>query len=145
MAEEFVAILFIIVGIALAGVVSQRLFRRAAGRRSGSGVVQAVVWARSGKVPGLSRNKKWVKAKVGVDEVGRLVWVRPAGEPVAVTLRSRTSRPRGRSDLWFLDPGTPVWDAVTADGQELGLVIMQAREHWLVTKLPVAEAATTLP
>ncbi|MFE7506459.1 hypothetical protein [Promicromonospora sp. NPDC057488] len=112
------------------------LFRRAAAKRSGSGVVQVVVWARSGKVPGLARQKKWVKAKVSADEAGRLVWVEPAGEPVALTLRSRESRPRGKSDLWFLDPGTPVWDATTPDGQELSIVIPQAREHWFVEKLP---------
>lgn len=103
-----------------------------------------VVWARSGRVPGLSRRKKWVKVKARVDESKSLVWVKPSGDPVAVTLRSRQSRPRNKSDLWFLDPGTPVWEAVTADGQELGLVIPQAREWWIVEQLPVAEQATTV-
>ncbi|WP_157237108.1 hypothetical protein [Promicromonospora sukumoe] len=117
------------------------LFGRAAVKRSGSGVVQVIVWARSGKVPGLARQKKWVKAKVSADEVGRLVWVKPAGEPVELTLRSREPRPRNKSDLFFLDPGTPVWEATTPDGQEIGIVIPQAREHSFVEQLPVAEHA----
>ncbi|MGW2091650.1 hypothetical protein [Promicromonospora sukumoe] len=103
--------------------------------------MEIVVWARSGKVPGLARQKKWVKAKVSADQSGRLVWVKPAGEPLALTLRSRESRPRNKTDLFFLDPGTPVWEAVTADGQELGIVIPQAREHAFVEQLPVAEPA----
>jgi hypothetical protein len=80
--------------------------------------------------------------KVSVDESGRLVWIKPAGEPLAVTLQSRDSRPRNKSDLWFLDPGTPVWDAVTADGQELGIVVPQARERSIVELLPVVERTT---
>lgn len=131
------------VAIALCGVVATWIFRRAASKRAGSGVVQIIVWARSGRVPGLARQKKWTKAKVSVDDAGRLVWVKPAGESLVVTLRSRESRPRNKSDLWFLDPGTPVWEAVTADGQELGIVIPQAREHWIVEQLPVAEQSTT--
>lgn len=129
--------------VALSAVVSRWLFRRAAANRAGSGVVLMVVWARSGRVPGLKRQKKWAKVKARVDESGYLVWVKPAGDPVAVTLRSHQSRPRNKSDLWFLDPGTPVWEAVTADGQELGIVIPQAREHWIVEKLPVAEPTAT--
>lgn len=99
---------------------------------------------RSGKVPGLKRQKKWVKAKARVDESGRLEWVKPAGDPVAVTLRSHESRPRNKSDLWFLDPGTPVWEAVTADGQELGIMIPQAREHWIIEQLPTADQPAPL-
>jgi hypothetical protein len=125
--------------IAACFVVANWLFRRAAAKRSGSGVVRVVVWARSGKVPGLKRQKKWVKAKVRVGESGRLVWVKPAGEPVALTLQSHEARPRNKSDLWFLDPGTPVWEAVTADGQELGIVIPQSRELWFVKQLPAAD------
>jgi hypothetical protein len=116
---------FVTIGIAVgaAAIGAQRLFRRAAAERAGSGVVQIIIWARSGKVPGLARQKKWVKAKVSADEAGRLVWVRPAGESLALTLHSRESRLRNKTDLFFLDPGTPVWDAVTAEGQELGFVI----------------------
>lgn len=141
MSDEIVGFLIIVLMIALAGVVTQWIFRRQAARRAGSGTVEVVVWARSGKVPGLARQKKWVKAKVSADESGRLVWVKPAGEPLALTLRSRESRPRNKTDLFFLDPGTPVWEAVTADGQELGIVIPQAREHGFVEQLPVAEPA----
>jgi hypothetical protein len=137
--------LILTVCIALSGVIVRWIFRRQAAKRAGPGVVEMVVWARSGRVPGLARQKKWVKAKVRVDESGRLVWVRPAGDAVALTLRSRESRPRNKSDLWFLDPGTPVWEAVTADGQELGIVILQAREHWIVEQLPVVEPAATNP
>ena len=135
---------FLVIGIALSGVAARWLFRRAAAKRSGSGVVQMVVWARSGKVPGLKRQKKWAKTKARVDESGHLVWVKPAGDPVAVTLRSGESRPRNKGDLWFLDPGTPVWEAVTADDKELGIVIPQAREHWIVEQLPVADQPATL-
>ncbi|GHH72388.1 hypothetical protein [Promicromonospora soli] len=144
MSDDLIGILIIVLGIGFAGVVAQWIFRRSASKRSGSGVVQMMVWARTGRVPGLARQKKWVKAKVSVDESGRLVWVKPAGDPLAVTLRSRESRPRNKSDLWFLDPGTPVWEAVTADGQELGIVIPQPREHSIVEQLPVAEQSTTL-
>jgi hypothetical protein len=135
---------FVTIGIAVgaAAIGAQRLFRRAAAKRAGSGVVQIIIWARSGKVPGLSRQKKWTKAKVSVDDSGRLVWVKPAGDPLAVTLQSREPRPRNKTDLFFLDPGTPVWDAVTADGQELGIVIPQAREHSFVEQLPVVEHTT---
>lgn len=132
---------FLALAIAASFAVAQWFFRRAAAKRSGSGVVQMVVWACSGKVPGLKRQKKWVKAKARVDESGRLVWVKPAGDVLAVTLRSHESRPRNKSDLWFLDPGTPVWEAVTADGQELGIVIPQAREHWIVDQLPTEDSA----
>jgi hypothetical protein len=142
--DDLIGILILVLGIVFAGVVAQWIFRRRASKRSGSGVVELVVWARDGRVPGLARRKKWVKAKVSVDESGRLVWVKPAGDPLVVTLLSRDSRPRNKSDLWFLDPGTPVWEAVTADGQELGIVIPQAREHWIVEQLPVAEQSTTL-
>ncbi|GAA2217830.1 hypothetical protein GCM10010413_02590 [Promicromonospora sukumoe] len=141
MSDEIVGVVIIVLMIALAGVVTQWIFRRQAARRAGSGTVEIVVWARSGKVPGLARQKKWVKAKVSADESGRLVWVKPAGEPLALTLRSRESRPRNKTDLFFLDPGTPVWEAVTADGQELGIVIPHAREHAFVEQLPVAEPA----
>jgi hypothetical protein len=79
-----------------------------------------------------------------VGESGQLVWVKPAGDPVAVTLQSHDSRPRNKSDLWFLDPGTPVWEAVTADGQELGIVIPQSREEWFVKQLPAADQPATL-
>jgi hypothetical protein len=130
---------FLVLAIAASFVVAQWILRRAAAKRSGSGTVQMVVWARSGKVPGLKRQKKWVKAKARVDESGRLEWVKPAGDALAVTLRSHDSRPRNKSDLWFLDPGTPVWEAVTSDGQELGIVIPQARERWIVKQLPAAD------
>lgn len=119
--------LIIAFAIALSGAVATWTFRRTAAKRAGSGVVQMVVWARSGRVPGLARQKKWTKVKARVDESGRLVWVKPARDPLVVTLRSRESRPRNKSDLWFLDPGTPVWEAVTADGEEIGIVIPQAR------------------
>ncbi|MFJ3403583.1 hypothetical protein [Promicromonospora sp. NPDC090134] len=145
MPDEAVGPLFIILGIVLSGLVAQWSFRHRAVRRTGSGTAEIVVWARSGHVPGLARKKKWVKAKAGVDESGRLVWVKPAGEAVTLTLRSRESRPRDKGDLWFLDPGTPIWDAVTADGQELGIVIPQAREHWLVEKLPVGGLSVMKP
>lgn len=145
MPDEAVGPLFIILGIVFSGLVAQWSFRHRAVRRTGSGTVEIVVWARSGRVPGLARKKKWVKAKVAVDEVGRLVWAKPAGEAVTLTLRSRESRPRGKSDLWFLDPGTPIWDATTPDGQELGIVIPQAREHWLVEKLPVGGLSVMKP
>ncbi|MFE7506929.1 hypothetical protein [Promicromonospora sp. NPDC057488] len=78
MSDEVVLILSIVISISLAAVVAKWLFRRTAAKRSGSGVVQVIVWARSGKAPGLARQKKWVKAKVSVDESGRLVWVKPA-------------------------------------------------------------------
>jgi hypothetical protein len=137
---------YVFLGLCVAAglAVAQWLFRRAAAKRSGSGVVQLVVWARSGKVPGLKRTKKWVKAKPRVGESGRLEWVKPAGDPVALTLRSHESRPRNKGDLWFLDPGTPVWEAVTADGQELGIVIPQAREHWIIEQLPAADQPAPL-
>lgn len=141
MPDEAVGPLFTIVSVALGGILGRWILRRRAARRAGSGTVEVVVWARSGKVPGLARQKKWVKAKVSADESGRLVWVNPAGEPLALTLRSRESRPRNKTDLFFLDPGTPVWEAVTADGQELGIVIPQAREHAFVEQLPAAEPA----
>lgn len=134
---------FLALAIAASLAVAQWLLRRAAAKRSGSGVVQIVVWARSGKVPGLRRQKKWVKAKVRVGESGQLVWVKPAGDPVTLTLQSHESRPRNKSDLWFLDPGTPVWEAVTADGQELGIVIPQSREEWIVKQLPAADQPAT--
>ncbi|MFI2362250.1 hypothetical protein [Promicromonospora sp. NPDC019610] len=136
MPEEVVGPLFIFVGIVLTGLVMQWIFRRRAAERVGSGTAEIVVWARSGHVPGLARKKKWVKAKAAVDESGRLVWVKPAGEAVTLTLLGREPRPRDKSDLWFLDPGTPVWDAVTTDGQELGIVIPQPREYWFAEKLP---------
>lgn len=142
MSDNAIGFIILVVAIVLTGAVSMWLFRRAAAKRAGSGVVQIIVWARSGRVPGLARQKKWTKAKVSVDESGRLVWLKPTGEPLAVTLQSRDSRPRDKSDLWFLDPGTPVWDAVTADGQELGIVIPQAREHSIVEQLPVVERTT---
>jgi hypothetical protein len=144
MSDDFVGVLILVAGIVLAGVVAQWIRRRAAAKRSGSGVVEMVVWARSGKVPGLKRQKKWVKAKVRVGESGQLVWVKPAGDPVAMTLQSHESRPRNKSDLWFLDPGTPIWEAVTADGQELGIVIPQSREQWFVKQLPAADQPATL-
>lgn len=143
MSDDLIGILVLVLAIVFAGVVAQWIFRQRAAKRSGSGVVQMVVWARDGWVPGLARQKKWVKVKARVDESGRLVWVKPAGDPVTVTLRSRKSRPRNKSDLWFLDPGTPVWEAVTADGQELGIVIPQARERSIVQQLPVVEQSTT--
>jgi len=135
-------LVFVVVFVLGCGVVMW-IFRLAAAKRAGSGIVLMVVWARSGRVPGLARQKKWVKVKARVDESGRLVWVKPAGDPVAVTLRSRESRPRNKSDLWFLDPGTPVWEAVTADGQELGIAIPQTREHRIVEQLPVTEPTAT--
>jgi hypothetical protein len=144
MSDEVIGPVMILVGILCAGAVSTWIVRRAAAKRSGSGVVQIVVWARSGKVPGLKRQKKWVKAKVRVGESGQLAWVKPAGDPVAMTLQSHESRPRNKSDLWFLDPGTPVWEAVTADGQELGIVIPQSREQWFVKQLPAADQPATL-
>jgi hypothetical protein len=142
MSDDAIGVIIIVVAIVLTGAVMTWIFRRAAAKRDGSGVVQVIVWARSGRVPGLARQKKWIKAKVSVDESGRLVWVKPAGEPLAITLQSRDSRPRDKSDLWFLDPGTPVWDVVTADGQELGIVIPQARERSIVEQLPVVERTT---
>ncbi|MFI2488101.1 hypothetical protein ACH47X_14390 [Promicromonospora kroppenstedtii] len=145
MPDEVVGPLFIFGGIVLGGLVVQWIFRRRAAKRAGSGTVEIVVWARAGRVPGLARKKKWIKAKATADEAGRLVWVKPAGEAVALTLRSQESRPRDKSDLWFLDPGTPVWDATTSDGQELGIVIPQAREHWFVEKLPVDGLSLTKP
>ncbi|MFE7506930.1 hypothetical protein [Promicromonospora sp. NPDC057488] len=60
---------------------------------------------------------------------------------MALTLRSREPRPRNKTDLFFLDPGTPVWEAVTTDGQELSIVIPQAREHAFADQLPVMEPA----
>lgn len=145
MSDDRIGFVILAGSIALAGLLTRWIFRRRAAKRVGSGTVEMVVWARSGRVPGLARKKKWVKAKVGVDEAGRLVWVKPAGEPLTLTLKSQESRPRDKSDLWFLDPGTPVWDAVTADGQELGIVIPQAREHWFVEKLPVEGLSVTKP
>lgn len=142
MSDDAIGVIVLVVAIVLTGAVSTWLFRLAAAKRAGSGVVQVIVWVRSGRVPGLAREKRWIKAKVSVDESGRLVWVKPAGEPLAVTLQSRDSRPRDKSDLWFLDPGTPVWDAVTVDGQELGIVIPQARERSIVEQLPVVERTT---
>lgn len=135
--------LIIAASIAVSGVIVRWIFRRAAANRAGSDVVQMIVWARTGHVPGLARTKKWVKVKARVDDSGRLAWVKSTGDPVAVTLRSYEPRPRNKSDLWFLDPGTPVWEAVTIDGQELGIVVPQAREHWIMEKLPVAEPTAT--
>lgn len=145
MSDETVSRFIIISGVVLVGILTRWIFRRRAAKRAGSGTVEIVVWARAGRVPGLARKKKWIKAKVTVDEAGRLVWVKPAGEAVALTLRSQESRPRDKSDLWFLDPGTPVWDATTSDGQELGIVIPQAREHWFVEKLPVGGLSVMKP
>lgn len=127
MSGDVIGVIILVVAIVLTGAFSMWLFRWATVKRAGSGVAQVIVWARSGRVPGRARQKKWIKAKVSVYESDRLVWVKPAGEPLAVTLQSRDSRPRDKSDLWFLDPGTPVWDAVTVDGEELGIVIPQAR------------------
>ncbi|GGM12903.1 hypothetical protein ACFQBY_06630 [Promicromonospora citrea] len=143
MSEDLVGLLFIVAGVALAGAFSRWLFRRAARGRVGSGVVEVVLWAPSGRLPGLSRKKKWIKAKVTTDEAGRLVWVKPAGEPVSLTLRSRDPRPRNKSDLFFLDPGTPVWEALTDDDQELRLVIPQESEHRFVEQFPVHGQFTT--
>jgi hypothetical protein len=98
----------------------------------------------SDPAPALKRQKKWVKVKARVDESGRLEWVKPAGDALTVTLRSHEPRPRNKSDLWFLDPGTPVWEAITSDGQELGIVIPQAREHWIVKQLPAADEPAML-
>lgn len=141
--NEIIGFLVFFAVFALGAALVRWFFRRAAANRSGSDVVQMIVWARTGKVPGLARTKKWVKVKARADESGRLVWVKPAGDPVALTLRSHESRPRNKSDLWFLDPGTPVWEAITADGQELGIVIPQARERGIVDRLPVAEPTST--
>lgn len=141
--NEIMGFLVFFAVFALGAALVRWLFRRAAANRAGSDVVQMIVWARTGHVPGLARTKKWVKVKARVDDSGRLAWVKPTGDPVAVTLRSYDPRPRNKSDLWFLDPGTPVWEAVTADGQELGIVVPQAREHWIVEKLPVAEPTIT--
>jgi hypothetical protein len=55
MSDEVIGALTILVGILCAGAVSRWIFRWAAAKRSGSGVVEIVVWARSGKVPGLKR------------------------------------------------------------------------------------------
>ncbi|GAB3172599.1 hypothetical protein GCM10027059_42330 [Myceligenerans halotolerans] len=119
----------------------QFISRRQATRCTGTESVQIIIWARSGKVPGLHKPKKWTKAVVTVDEEQRLTWVKPQGEPIALILRSRESRPRTAKDLFFLDPGTPVWDAVTADGQELGIVIPRASEQGFAAKLAVATPA----
>ncbi|PUB29994.1 hypothetical protein C8K30_102372 [Promicromonospora sp. AC04] len=140
--DTVIGFVIIALFVGLAAIGAQWLFRRAAAKRTGTGLVQIIIWARSGRVPGLSRQKKWTKAKVSVDESGRLVWTKPAGDSLAVKLQSRDSRPRNKSDLWFLDPGTPVWDAVTEDGQDLGIVIPQARERSIVERLPVVEHTT---
>jgi hypothetical protein len=133
--------------VALAGItggmlVFQLISRKQAARRKGVESVQIIIWARSGKVPGLHKQKKWTKAVVTVDEEQRLTWVKPQGEPIALTLVSHEPRPRGAKDLFFLDPGTPVWDAVTADGQELGIVIPRISEQDVASKLAVAAPAT---
>jgi hypothetical protein len=62
MSNDAIGVIILVVAIVLAGAVSTWFFRWAAAKRAGSGVLQVIVWAHSGRLPGLSREKKW-KAK----------------------------------------------------------------------------------
>jgi hypothetical protein len=116
MSDDAIGVIIFVVTFVLTGAVSTWLFRLAAAKHASSGIVRIVVWLRSGRVPGLARQKKWTRAKVSVDESDRLVRVKPPGEPLAITLRSRDSRPRDKRDLWAFDLG----HSGLLDGQGLG-------------------------
>lgn len=74
MSDDMIGSIVLVVAIVLTGAVSTWLFRLAAAKRAGSGVVQVIVWARSGLVPGPARPAEEVDQ--GQRERGR---VRPPG------------------------------------------------------------------